>query len=146
MKPEELGKKLGIGVRVAGRIAGQRAAQAAAAQKAGTSPAAPLLEELRQSKAEVKSEMRAEGHRISRAAGRGIGGFLRPFGRVGGILWLEVTGFFFGLIALYFAQDLWRIRQSYATGPQHQHFLVDAGAVVLFAYFCVSAYWRAGRK
>jgi hypothetical protein len=85
-------------------------------------------------------------HKYTRAAGRGIGGFLRPFGRVGGILWLEVTGFFFGLFGLFFATDAWRSRLGYASGPLHQRFLIAVGLAVVFGYLSVSACWRAKRR
>jgi hypothetical protein len=85
-------------------------------------------------------------HKYTRAAGRGIGGFLRPFGRVGGILWLEITGFFFGMFMLLFATDAWRSRLGYAAGPMHQRFLIAVGLTVVFGYLSVSAFWRAKRR
>jgi hypothetical protein len=163
MNPNEFGKKLGIGVRVAGRIAKQRAQEAArakdatqqppgsASQGSVTSPTQnaravyePVLRSVPNTR-EIRA-MKEKTHKLSRAAGRGIGGFLRPFGRVGGILWLEVTGFFFGLFGLYFAVDLWRTRLNYATGPQHSRFLIAAGLTAVFGYLSVSAFWRAQRR
>jgi hypothetical protein len=163
MNPNEFGKKLGIGVRVAGRIAQQRAQEAARAKDAAQQPAGataqgsvpsptpnsravyePVLRSVPNAR-EIR-EMKEKTHKLSRAAGRGIGGFLRPFGRVGGILWLEVTGFFFGLFGLYFAVDLWRNRLGYAAGPQHSRFLIAAVLTGVFGYLSVSAFWRAQRK
>jgi hypothetical protein len=151
MNPNEFGRRLGIGVRVVGRIAQQRAEQAAQAQSS-THPATQpegVVESsaprFAASSREVR-EMKEKTHKFTRAAGRGVGGFLRPFSRVGGILWLEVTGFFFGLFALYFAQDLWRTRLSYAAGPQHQRFLIAAAMTAVFGYLSISAFWRAKRK
>jgi hypothetical protein len=154
MNANEFGKRLGIGVRVAGRIAQQRAqereaqAQTAVPAHAGT-PAQGVVESppprFIPSVQEIR-EAKQKTHRITRAAGRGIGGFLRPFGRIGGILWLQVTGFFFGLFALYFAQDLWRTHTSYASGPQHQRFLIAAAMTLVFGYLSVSAFWRARRR
>jgi hypothetical protein len=165
MNPNEFGKKLGIGVRVAGRIAQQRAEEAARAKAQAqfhaqnvsnsTGAAEPSGYSAQQQPARPASvpnysekvrDFGKSSHKLTRAAGRGVGGFLRPFGRVGGILWLEVTGFFFGLFALYFAQDLWRTRLSYAAGPQHQRFLVGAALTAVFGYLSASAFWRAKRK
>jgi hypothetical protein len=157
MNPNEFGKKLGIGVRVAGRIAQQRAQEAAKAKAAPANPAPEgssaqnprtVYEPIRPSVPSAREirEMKDKTHKLSRAAGRGIGGFLRPFGRVGGILWLEVTGFFFGLFGLYFAIDLWRNRLGYASGPQHTRFLIDAVLTAVFGYLAVSGFWRAGRR
>jgi hypothetical protein len=166
MNPNEFGKRLGIGVRVAGRIAQQRASQAgqsgqsATPSQAGPSaspgtpssssqstsqPAGRVTIEAPRPAAKV-SAYGAQACNFSRVAGRSMGGFLRPFGRVGGILWLEVTGFFFGLFALYFAQDLWRTHASYLAGPQHQRFLIAAAMTALFGYLSVSAFWRARQK
>jgi hypothetical protein len=147
MNPNEFGKKLGIGVRVAGRIAQQRAQERAQAQN--NTPSAPgpqTVYEPVQRAVPSTRDIKEKTHKLSRAAGRGIGGFLRPFGRVGGILWLEMTGFFFGLFALYFAVDLWRNRLGYAAGPQHSRFLIAAALTVVFVYLSASSYWRAGRR
>jgi hypothetical protein len=167
MNANEFGKRLGIGVRVAGRIAQQRAQESAAqsaqasapgsaapasgasAPAAGTSALRGVVESPAARFIPSAQEIRAakqKTHKYSRAAGRGIGGFLRPFGRVGGILWLEVTGFFFGLFALFFATDAWRSRLGYASGPLHQRFLIAAGLTAVFGYLSVSAFWRAKRR
>ena len=162
MNPNEFGKRLGIGVRVAGRIAQQRAAQAgqpAASSQAGpaaspgtpsssqttSQPAGRVTVEVPRPAAKVKA-YGGQARSFSRVAGRSMGGFLRPFSRVGGILWLEVTGFFFGLFAVYFAQDIWRTHASYAAGPQHQRFLIAAAMTALFGYLSVSAFWRARKR
>jgi hypothetical protein len=166
MNANEFGKKLGIGVRVAGRIARERAEAHARAQAAGqtlrtaefqgaaesrepvqspSQPARAVYESPPRTVPDVRAAVQ-KTHKLTRAAGRGIGGFLRPFGRVGGILWLEMTGFFFGLFALYFAVDLWRVRLSYAAGPQHTRFLIAAALTAVFGYLSGSAFWRARRK
>jgi hypothetical protein len=146
MKPEELGKRLGIGVRVAGRIAQQRAAAAQASTQNSPAPAAPLPRSNPQKAREIAGRTGKTAGATTRNLGRGIGGFLRPFGRVGGILWLEVTGFFFGLFAAYFATDVWRTRFDYAAGPQHTRFLMAIAMTVVFGYLSISAFWRTRRK
>lgn len=154
MEAKDFGRRVGIGLRVAGRIAKERAQ---AQEQAGGSEVVASVQSVRDSiqgmrtdaAAGVAEQVRVARQKapgVARAAGRGVGGFLRPFGRVGGILWLEVTGFFFGLIALYFGFDIWKVRTSLMVGPEHIHSLLSAGAALLFAYLCVSAYWRAGRK
>jgi hypothetical protein len=144
MNASELGKRLGIGVRVAGRIAQQRAQ---AGSKQSGSPAGSLSSAPRilPNAAEIR-EVKQKTQRLTRAAGRGVGGFLRPFSRIGGILWLEITGFFFGLFALFFAQDVWRTRLDFASGPLHRRFLIAAVLTVVFAYLSASSFWRARRK
>jgi hypothetical protein len=161
MEPEQLGRKFGIGVRVAGRIAKKMAEQQASAPPGPATGSLPIsgsgagqtvsarpspeiaarARELGQKTAGLKTT-----HNVTRAAGRGLGGFLRPFRRVGGILWLEVTGFFFGLFALYFATDIWKTHQDYAQGPLHQRFLIAVGCAAVFSYLSLSSFWRARRK
>jgi hypothetical protein len=148
MNANEIGKRLGIGVRVAGRVAQQHAqqrAEEAAKQAGGTADSPSASPRIVPNAAEIRAA-KQKTHKYTRAAGRGVGGFLRPFGRVGGILWLEVTGFFFGLFALFFAQDLWRARASYASGPLHQRFWIAVALTAVFAYLSISAFWRAKRK
>jgi hypothetical protein len=77
---------------------------------------------------------------------KGLGGFFRPFGRVGRIVLLEVVGVLFLLPVLAFAPNLWRMRASWAHGPDHNMFLITAGVVLLFFYLGVSSFWRARRK
>jgi len=134
MRAQTIGRVLGIGVRLAGRAVGQSVAAAASAPKTSSAP---------------RVEGRAAGQtsrNLASGVSRGVGGFLRPFARVGSILWLEVTGVFFLLPVLTFAPTLWRIRMSYAHGPEQSKFWVTAGIVALFLYLSVSSFWRARKK
>jgi hypothetical protein len=139
MKPQTIGRTLGIGLRVAGRIAGQRmAAQTQAAPAAAPQPA------------EMAVRNRAAGQaagQASRGVVRGLGGFLRPFRRVGGILWLEVTGVFFLIFVPVFVwRGLWPTRASYLHGPEHIKFLAYVVLTVFFLYLGVSSFWRANKR
>jgi hypothetical protein len=140
MRPEAFGRVLGIGLRVAGRVAGQRISGVAqptgSASASGASPQSPA--------ANPTFPKRIAG--TSAGVTRGLAGFLKPFRRVGGILWLEVTGVFFFLPVLVFTPTLWRTRFSYAHGPDHRTFIAAAIVVVLFFYLGVSSFWRARRK
>ena len=139
MRPQTIGRALGIGLRIAGRIASKQLA--GSAQTAANAPARPQPA----TAAQNRSTGKAAGQ-VTRGVARGVGGFLRPFGRVGGILWLEVTGVFFFLPVVVFAPTLWRLRASWLRGPDHATFLVTAGIVVLFFYLSVSSFWRAQKK
>jgi len=77
---------------------------------------------------------------------RGVGGFLGPFRRVGGIIWLEVMGVFFFLPVVVFAPTLWRVRANWYQGPDHRLFLVTAGIIAVFFYLSVSSFWRARKR
>jgi hypothetical protein len=121
---------LGIGLRTAGRIAGQSVA-------AGNQVSAAAV------------PSRAAGQvagKATRGVAKGLGGFLRPFGRVGGILWLEVTGVFFLLPVVVFGPTAWRTRFNWAHGPDHRTFLVACVIVVLFSYLSATSFLRARRR
>ncbi len=152
MKPEKIGRVLGIGVRVAGRIAWYgivpgatpRTSQMQAnAQVPGTGAASS------QTTAQAGRTVAQAGlsaAQMGRGAAQGIGGLVRPFTRVGGILWLEITGGFFLLPAVVFAPTVWRTRASWAAGPDHRTFLASAIVVTVFFYLGVSSFWQARRK
>jgi hypothetical protein len=160
MRPRIIGRALGVGVRVAGRMAGQILE--------GRPQSAAAVPQLRQAVPVAGSQAQSSNHQ-NRAAGktaahatiqaaqsmgqashsvsRGVGGFLRPFRRVGGILWLEVTGVFFLIFVPVFAwRGIWPARASYAHGPDHWRFLVFTGLALVFLYLGVSSFWRAHRR
>jgi hypothetical protein len=143
MRPETVGRVLGIGLRVAGRVAGQRIGSSVGPLGTSSDPR-PSTDIPRQ------GSVSAAGNRVNRSAGgrvvRGLGGFLRPFSRVGGILWLEVTGVFFFLPVLVFAPTLWRTRGGFAHGPDHRTFIASAVVVAVFSYLGVTSFWRARRR
>ena len=102
MEPRNIGRALGIGIRVAGRIAGQRVANPAPSSaapprlKVQSVAAAPSLVSQARPQAQAAGRIAAQtGPNLS----KGIGGLLRPFRRVGGVVWLEATGTFFLLFA-----------------------------------------------
>ena len=140
MRPESIGRALGIALRVAGRMANQRMAGGAKTAGAAQGTAAP-------------AGQNEQAGRTGRAAGqtakgvaRGVGGFLRPFRRLGAILWLEMTGAFFLIFALVSASFLWKNRASYALGPEHRGFVASAVMMAVFLYLGVSSFWRARRR
>jgi hypothetical protein len=137
MKPQSIGRAVGIGLRVAGRIAGRQMAKGNGA--AGQPRSAEA----------VAAQSRAAGQvagKATRGVARGVGGFLRPFGRVGGILWLEVTGVFFALFALVFGLQTWRNRPAALHGPYDRPFFISAALLAVFLYLSISSFLRAGRK
>jgi hypothetical protein len=148
MKPQTIGRVLGIGVRVAGRMAGQRlagSAQAPAGNPPGRTATGPLTIDAVNGPAAGRAAGRAAGQATGSVA-RGVGGFLKPFRRVGNILFLEVVGVFFFVFVLIFGQMIWRARASYLHGPDHQKFLVAAAMALIFLYLSVSSFWRARKK
>jgi hypothetical protein len=147
MKAQRVGRALGIGVRVAARMAGQRLT--APAQSAIRSvPAAqsrPAVNPASSGRAPTAAPAQMAAN-AGRGLSQGIGGFLRPFRRVGGILWLEVTGVLFLLPVLVFSPTLWHESVAYAHTSDHRTFWVTAGIVAVFLYLGVSSFWRARRR
>ncbi len=124
-----IGRALGVGVRVFGRIAGQCLAPPAPSPAALSQPGPS-----------------ASGPSPVRSVRRGLGSFLRPFCRVGGILWLEVTGVFFLLPVIVFAPYLWRAIAAYPHSADHKTLWVTAVMIAVFLYLGVSSFWRANRR
>ena len=164
-----IGRALGVGVRVAGRMAGQLLEGSAQPRATAPQPhqAAPgagsQAPSSNHSNHQNRAAAQAAAHattqagqsvgqagqsvgQASRSVSRGVGGFLRPFRRVGGILWLEVTGVFFLLPVVVFAPSLWREAVAYPHTSDHRTLWVTAGVVAVFLYLGVSSFWRAHRR
>ncbi len=69
-----------------------------------------------------------------------------PVARFSGVLWLQVTGTFFTLLAVFLSQGLWKQRGAVRL-PLHSHaaamFYLQLAAFVGFAYFAISNFVRA---
>jgi hypothetical protein len=128
MEPDRLGRKVGVGVRVAGGMLRDRATQTAHSMQ----QQAPVY-------AERARAVKREGKRF----GESIWG---PFAHAGSVLWLEVTGLFFGLFGFYFAQNAYKLRHAWRGGSEQARFLVYCAITAVFIYFAVSSFYRARRK
>jgi len=150
MRLRIIGRTLGIGFRVAGRVVGQRVAESA--QNGAAPPTGVVVQaqavrnEVTAASRDARQEAQKAAVRTASGVGRGVAGFLRPFQRVGGILWLEVMGVFFLVFVVAFAPTLWRARASYAHGPDHRTFVSAAIVMVVFLYLSVSSFWRARKR
>jgi hypothetical protein len=69
-----------------------------------------------------------------------------PLARFSSVVWLQVTGLFFALIAMFMAQGAWKDRAAMKL-PLRSHeavkFYALAAAFAVFAYFTVSNFVRA---
>ena len=69
-----------------------------------------------------------------------------PVARFSSVVWLQVTGSFFALIAMFLAQGVWKERAAWHL-PVGSHaavkFYVLAAGLAAFAYFAVSNFVRA---
>jgi hypothetical protein len=73
-----------------------------------------------------------------------------PFMKLSGALWLELTGVFFGVFAVFAGSGAWKMRSALyepaANHDAHMRFLVSVVMTALFGYFCVSSFVRANRR
>jgi hypothetical protein len=81
-----------------------------------------------------------------RGVSQGVGGFMRSFRRVGGILWLEVTGAFFLLPVIVFAPTLWKASAGFSHTTDHRTFWTTAIVIAVFLYLSISSFWEARRR
>lgn len=150
MKPERFGRTLGIGARVASGMLRQRAMAAAAApplrttQQRSQAPgppatAAPPI-------ASGKAQLFEQSSRLSRGAKNFGQSVWSPLRHAGSVLWLEVTGLFFALFAVFFIQSAYRTRTFWKQGAEHDHFLLYLALSALFVWFSASSFLRARRK
>lgn len=132
MEPDRVGRKLGIGVRVASGMLRDRATQTA--------------QTVRQEAPAHVERARTTATKTRRGAKRFGEAIWGPFVHASGVLWLEITGLFFALFSLFFAQGVYRLRSDWHGGPNHQKLMIYAAVGVLFLYFAVSSFYRARRK
>jgi hypothetical protein len=139
-----VGRTLGIGVRVASNMVRERMAQNAQSApatnsrppEARSSPKAPPLgPKLADHATNARRGVRAFGHAL-----------VTPFTHAGSILWLEITGLFFGLFALFFAQSIYRLHGVWHQPGEQQHLWLYVVLGLGFGWFSVSSFVRARQK
>src|ERR1700730_15987134 len=166
MEPNRFGRKLGIGVRVASRMVKERATQAANTPSSAPQPQTqqtpppPNASAARRTAPANASKPNAArptspprnprnyvepARRVGEGTRRFGQAFFEPLTHGGRTLWLEITGLFFALFGIFFAQNAYRARSSALHGPAHGQFLLFCAITLVFAYFCVSSFWKAAR-
>jgi len=158
MDSVRFGRALGFGARAAAKTlvsavdaasapSPRQPASQQAAQSQTSRPAAQVSVDQVQRVAAQAAEASANLGRSGRQLGRSV---WNPFVRLSGVLWLEFTGVFFGIFAVYAASGAWKLRaemrETAANHDAHVHFLMSAVMAVVFAYFCVTSFLRARRK
>ncbi len=144
------GRVLGMGARQTARTL-MDAAGAAAAPDPSPRPSAPAAD-----RPTVQSQpARSAPPGVPTARGIAEGGkrfgeaVWGPFVHLGGVLWLEFTGVFFGIFALVALQGLWSLRSALHAGASahtRHRLMIDVGVGLLFSYFCISSFVRARRR
>ena len=164
MDSVRFGRVLGVGTRLAAKTVASAvdaamspspsanlrspAGGSEASRSADRTPEQAAMAGLRAGRATRQAQ--ASGRGLARGGsqlGRSVWG---PFARLSGVLWLELTGVFFGLFAVSGAVAAWRLHlqaiQARGQGPAATHMLLSICVSVLFSYFCVSSFMRARRR
>ena len=73
-----------------------------------------------------------------------------PVVKLSGVLWLELTGVFFGIFAVFAGNAAWKTRaalhETAVNHDAHVHLLWSLAMAAVFGYFCVSSFVSANRK
>lgn len=132
MNSKRVGRSVGIGARVAARMLRDRTQQAGEKTVAHVQKNAPVYAD--------------RGRRLGDGSRRLGVSLWRPFAHASNVLWLEVTGLFFGIFTLFFVVNAIRFRAAWHAGPEHQRFLLYFVCSVVFLYFTLSSFTRASRR
>ncbi len=154
MDSGRFGRVLGIGTRLAAKTLVE-AVDAATSPNPNEVKAAPSKATVTgtQAAAQVKKtgiQIKQTGQGLKRGGKRFGEAVWGPFVKLSGVLWLELTGVFFGIFAAFAASGAWKQRVDlHATAANHDanvRFLWACGMAVVFGYFCVSSFVRAHRR
>jgi hypothetical protein len=117
-------------------------------------PASDPIAQAARTAAHVTVQAQVRARETSRNVARGSKRFgdsvWTPLKKLSGVLWLEITGSFFGIFALFAGQAAWTHRADLHSTPinhdDHLHFLAFVAMAAVFGYFCISSFVRAYRK
>ena len=146
------GRALGTGTRDAARAllkAADAAASPTPVPSAPTrpSPAANLGRKAAQTTVQTTQQIRSTSAGVKRGGKRFGEAIWGPFVRVSSVLWLEVTGVFFGLFALTAGIEVFKHRADlHAAGAPRQHLLFALGMFLVFGWFTLSSFINASRR
>ncbi len=176
MDSVRFGRVLGIGARLAAKTmvsavdaatapnpsAGAPANQSTAAAPAPTpTPTATATAASPSDKARPTVRLAQQAERTTAQAlqtGRGLKEGSKRFGeaawgplaKASGALWLEFTGVFFGIFAVFAANGAWKTWSAFhKTGLSQDangHLLISLAMAAVFTYFCVSSFVKANRR
>jgi len=171
MDSVRFGRALGIGARAAAKTlvtavdaatSPNPSAEVKAKQGAGAVPSADAGPTAASSKGEAAAARLGEKAARTTAQVRQTGLGLKeggkrfgeavwgPLVKVSGALWLELTGVFFGIFAVFAATGAWKmkaaLRETAANHDAHGRLLISVAMAALFGYFCISSFVKANRR
>jgi hypothetical protein len=159
MDSVRFGRALGIGTRLAAKTA-KAAMDAATAPNpsakaperagAGTGSGADSRPGLGDRVTRTAAQVQQTGQGLKEGSKRFGAAVGKPLVKLSGVLWLELTGVFFGLFAMAAGGAAWRLRwamrETAVNHEEHVRFLVGGCMAVVFGYFCVSSFVKASRR
>jgi hypothetical protein len=145
MDKVRLGRALGYGARHAAKSV-VKAVDAASAPNPSRAAARPA--EARPSVAAQVAQARTQVVQTRKHAGRLGRSVWSPLARFSSVLWLQVTGSFFAVIAAFLAQGVWKQRFAARMwgSTEATRFYIVAAVFATFAYLAVSSFVRAWRR
>ncbi|HEY0264480.1 MAG TPA: hypothetical protein VGC07_08145 [Granulicella sp.] len=148
MDTVRFGRALGTGAREAAKAL-VSAADAAAAPNPSSQrePAARPVQQQARPTTEQARQVSAGVAQGGKQFGKAV---WKPVAKLSGVLWLEVTGVFFGLFLLtaggYAVKLLLKSQSAALSAEDHRNLLLSLTVAAVFGYFCVSSFVRAGRR
>jgi hypothetical protein len=151
MDSVRFGRVLGIGARLAGKTLVQAVDAATSPDPRANSTPTPekTITVIRPTVARATASAKTTTQDVARGSKKFGQAFWTPMVRSSKVLWLEVTGVFFGIVALFGAQGAWMHRAGVfagSTSAQRKDFWLAAAMAIAFSYFCISSFLRANRK
>jgi hypothetical protein len=129
----------------AGAVTRAEAGQTAASGK-GEAAAARLVEK----SARTAAQVRQTGRGLKEGGKRFGEAMWGPLAKASGALWLELTGVFFGIFAVFAASGAWKMRaallETATNHDAHGRLLISVAMAALFGYFCISSFVKANRR
>lgn len=162
MDSVRFGRVLGVGARAAAKTLVNAVDAATAPNPSASRPAASTDAAVPTSRAAVvgqrlgeqtvrtTSQVRDTGAGVKRGSKRFGEAVWGPFVKLSGVLWLEVTGVFFGIFAVFAGSEAWKVRgdlhETATNHDAHTHLFAAVAMTAVFGYFCVSSFVKANRR
>ena len=147
----KFGRALGYGTRHAAKALMQAADAANSPSPTPSRPAGPPRSVVTPPGAQASSGARRipDAQTVRAASRQAKSSLVTPVVRFSSVVWLQVTGVFFALVAFTMGTAAWRARTGFHAAA-NSHDAIKAYAYVavcvLFTYFTVSSFVRASRR
>ena len=146
----KFGRALGYGARHAAKTLAQAADAASSPNpsKSGTRPSVPAQRTV-EARPQVSARRMPDVATVKAAGRQAKSSLLTPVVRFSSVVWLQVSGVFFALVALSMGNVAWRARAGFHAAVNSPAAIELYACVVfcaLFTYFAVSSFVRAAKR